>query len=99
MHIWLKTLAFAVITCTALTPVSAHYTDSTGKAIPPTDTVRRAVNWSTPVPSNAFPLRSFIIPAALISYGVTSLASHGLKDVNMNIRNEVAMEHPHLSTS
>ncbi|MBO9562604.1 MAG: phosphatase PAP2 family protein [Niastella sp.] len=95
MHYWLKTLAFAAITCTALTPVTAQYTDSTGVAIPATDTIRRAVNWSVPVQSNAFPLKSFIIPAAMISYGFTSLGSHGLKDINKNIRNELAMEHPH----
>lgn len=95
MHYWLKALAFAAITCTALTPVAAQYTDSADTAIPVTDTIRRAVNWSIPVQSNAFPVRSFIIPAALISYGFTSLGSHGLKDINQNIRNEVAIEHPH----
>lgn len=95
MHYWLKALAFAAITCTVLTPVTAQHTDSTGKTIPVTDTIRRAVNWSIPVQSNAFPVRSFIIPAALISYGFTSLGSHGLKDINQNIRNEVAIEHPH----
>lgn len=95
MHYWIKSMAAAAITCCALSPVVAQYTDTTGKVVPAVDTTPRAVNWSTPVPSNAFPVKSFIIPAALISYGFTSLASHGLKDFNRNIKNEVAVESPH----
>ena len=95
MHYWFKALAVVTIFFSALSPVSAQYTDTSGKAIPATDTVRRAINWSTPVQSNAFPVKSFIIPAALISYGLTSLGSHGLKDFNQNIKEEIAIEHPH----
>lgn len=95
MHYWLKALAFAAIVCTSLHPAAAQYSDSTGTAMPATDTIRRAVNWCTPAPSNAFPVRSFIIPAALISYGFTSLNSESLKDINLNIRQEVGIEHPH----
>ncbi|MDF2188635.1 phosphatase PAP2 family protein [Paraflavitalea sp. CAU 1676] len=92
-----KTLVLAVAACLALNPVSAQFTDTTGKPVPATDTVHRAINWSTPVPNNAFPLKSFIIPAALISYGVTSLGYHSLKDLNNNIKEEIAIEHPHHS--
>jgi hypothetical protein len=99
MHYRLKTLAAVVITLSALSPVTAQYTDSTGKAVPAVDTTPRQVNWNTPKPGNIFPLKSFIIPAAMISYGVTSLGNHGLKDFNRNIKEEIAIEHPHHSTS
>lgn len=95
MQYWLKAMTAAVLTFSALTPVTAQYTDTSGKAILVMDTVPRKVNWNTPTPSNVFPLKSFIIPAALISYGLTSLGNHGLKDINRNIKEEVAIEHPH----
>src|ERR1700751_6059114 len=95
MHYRLKAMAVVLITCPALTPVCAQFADSTGKVIPAIDTVPRKVSWSTPVTSNVFPLRSFIIPAAFIAYGVTSLGYHELKDFNNNLKEEIAMEHPH----
>jgi hypothetical protein len=99
MQYWYKTMAAAAITCCALTPATAQYTDSSGKAIQATDTVPRRVNWNTPVVNNAFPVKSFIIPAALISYGLTSLGYHELKDLNENLKQEIAIEHPHNRTS
>lgn len=38
---------------------------------------------------------SFIIPAALISYGAISLASPGLKTVDLNLRKAVYLDRPH----
>lgn len=99
MQYWLKAMAAAVLTFSALTPVTAQYTDTSGKAILATDTVPRKVNWNTPTPGNVFPLKSFIIPAALISYGFTSLGNHGLKDINRNLNEEIAIEHPHHALS
>ena len=99
MHYRLKAMAVVLITCPALTPVCAQFADSTGKVIPAIDTVPRKINWSTPVPSNAFPLKSFIIPAGLIAYGVTSLGYHELKDINKNLKEEIAIEHPHQKLS
>jgi len=40
-------------------------------------------------------LRSFIIPATLIAYGVTSLESHDLRNLNHKVREEVYLENPH----
>jgi len=95
MQNWIKSLVVALAGCLTLCPCLAQFTDNTGTQVPANDTVPRAVNWSTPVPNRAFPLKSFIIPAALISYGVTSLGYHSLKDFNQNIKEEVAIEHPH----
>ncbi|NII29215.1 phosphatase PAP2 family protein [Pseudoflavitalea sp. X16] len=99
MHYRLKIMVVVIITISAINPATAQYTDTSGRVIPATDTIPREVNWSIPVPQRAFPLRSLIIPAAMISYGVTSLASHGLKDVNRSIKEELAIEHPHNKVS
>lgn len=100
MRYWKKMTVAALAGCCALCPVAAQYTDTAGKAVPALDTTLpatapRTVNWHKPVPSHTFPVKSFLIPAALISYGFTSLAAQGLKDFNRNIKEEIAVEHPH----
>lgn len=39
--------------------------------------------------------KSFIIPAALVSYGIVTLHSDGLRSVNHKIREEIYLENPH----
>ncbi|MFT3827962.1 MAG: phosphatase PAP2 family protein [Chitinophagaceae bacterium] len=58
------------------------------------DTVPLKVNWN--VPPKKEPLYKLLaIPGLMITYGVTSLKADMLKDVNKNVREEVAIEHPH----
>lgn len=49
--------------------------------------------------SKSFPIRSFIIPAALISYGGFSLESDALKDINEDVKEEIYTESPHKKIS
>lgn len=43
---------------------------------------------------NNISLKSFYIPAALITYGVVSLESHNLRQVNHKVHREISMEDP-----
>lgn len=95
MQYWFKTLVAAMAGCFALCPASAQFSDSTRKLVPALDTVPLRINWDKPVPNHSFPLRSFIIPAGLISYGFTSLNYNGFRKINEHINEEVAIEHPH----
>ena len=59
----------------------------------PVDTSRRvSINWNTPPLKRVFPYKSFILPAALVAYGVVSLHSDGLQDINENIKEELYTE-------
>jgi membrane-associated phospholipid phosphatase len=51
----------------------------------------------TPSPrvKNSFPLRSFILPAAMFTYGVLALNSDGLEDWNQGIKDEIWVKNPH----
>jgi membrane-associated phospholipid phosphatase len=55
----------------------------------------KKVDWQSAKLTNRFPIKSFLVPAALITYGVTALNSEGLKKWNNNIKEEVYLEHPH----
>ncbi|MDX2047767.1 MAG: phosphatase PAP2 family protein [Chitinophagaceae bacterium] len=44
---------------------------------------------------NALPVKSLILPAAMISFGAISLNNKGLKTINHKIREELWIEEPH----
>lgn len=57
------------------------------------DTSKPAViNWNTPPVKRIFPYKSFLLPAALVAYGVVSIHSDGLQDINENIKEELYTE-------
>jgi hypothetical protein len=59
----------------------------------PVDTSRRvSVNWNTAPVKRLFPYKSFILPAALVAYGVVSLHNDGLQDINESIKEELYTE-------
>lgn len=59
------------------------------------DTISPADMRIIPTSRRPFPLRMLVIPATLITYGVTSLENHELKSVNEEIREELWDERPH----
>lgn len=73
-------------------PVQAQYTDTI-----PADKYNLPVinNRNIQVKRTPFPYRHFILPAFAIVYGVTTLNSDGLKDVNEEIKEEIWTEQPH----
>ncbi|MBO9634412.1 MAG: phosphatase PAP2 family protein [Chitinophagaceae bacterium] len=48
-----------------------------------------------PPPKRVFPTRMLLVPAILITYGVTSIGNEGLKDVNEEVQEELWLEHRH----
>lgn len=73
------------------------------------DSTNRILSWKDTLPAagirtvqpvkKSFPVSMLIIPAACISYGITSLESDGLKSVNEGIREELwEEEEPHPKT-
>ncbi len=44
---------------------------------------------------NKFPLKSFIIPAGLITYGAITMSSHGPNSINGKLQKEIWIDKPH----
>jgi membrane-associated phospholipid phosphatase len=49
-------------------------------------------NWKTATNPNLFPYKKLILPATLIAYGVVSLHSDALQDINKKVKEEVYTE-------
>lgn len=100
MHYCVKSLAAVVVTLGASLPVLAqHQKDTVTLPAPVSDTAFSKVQWSNVPVRHSFPINSFIVPAGMIAYGFTSLATHGLKQVNVKLNEELALEHPHQRVS
>ncbi len=48
-----------------------------------------------PAYKDPFPLRSFVLPATMITYGATALHSNHLQSLNREMKEEVWMDNPH----
>ena len=53
------------------------------------DTLPPAINWDAANVKKGFPYKSFIVPAAMVTYGIFSLSNHDLLHVNEKIKEEV----------
>lgn len=86
---------FSVICLTA----NAQYTDTAGDTI--SKAAPNALHYFSHAQKekNSFPIRSFIVPSAMIAYGFTALWNQGLKDLNEEFKEEVYTEHPHGTVS
>lgn len=84
-------LCFTGLLLISAMPGYAQYTDtlSAGKSA---DSISHSINWNTPPVKRVFPYKSFIVPAVMVVYGVTSLHSDGLKSVNLKVKEEVYTE-------
>jgi hypothetical protein len=51
------------------------------------------------VPSPRFPIEHFIVPAAMITYGLIALKSDLLQDLDENTQEEIWADHPHKHTT
>jgi hypothetical protein len=68
---------------------------ATGSGIRP-DSIPRTIDWKMASSYQpAFPYKSFILPAALIGYGVATLNSGGLKHLNRDVKEQVWADNPH----
>jgi len=74
-------------------PVAAQYTDTTAKAVPVTDSTPKPVlNWNAPPVKRPFPYKTFILPATFVAYGIVSLHTDVLQDINETVHEEVYIE-------
>jgi hypothetical protein len=56
------------------------------------DSLPPRINWNEPAVKRSFPYKSFIVPSAMLAYGVFSLQNNGLRTVNEKLKEEVYME-------
>lgn len=56
---------------------------------------RHHLDWSIPAYQKPFPVKSFILPAAMIAYGYTAIHVSGLQHVNSTIKDEIWTDGPH----
>lgn len=74
-------------------PATAQYTDTTGKTATTVDTaITPGVNLTSPTAKRLFPYKSFIIPTTFVIYGVVSLHSDALQDINESVHEKVYTE-------
>lgn len=64
------------------------------------DTVPR-IDWSKGLPAykQPFPYQSFILPAAMITYGVTAVNNHTLQNLNGHVKEQIWEDIPHKKTT
>ena len=73
----------------------AQVTDSL-KKIPNSDTqIKHNTNWKATHTDNSFKFKPYIIPSAMVLYGIAALGNNSLKNVNKELRDEVYAESPH----
>lgn len=53
------------------------------------------INWNSEPVKKVFPYKILLVPSAMIAYGITSLKSDGLQDLNEKIKDELWAEHAH----
>jgi PAP2 superfamily len=77
--------------------MNAQYTDSAKTALPVRDSLPGpGTNWNKAPVKRIFPYRSYLLPATLVVYGILSLHTDALQDVNETIKEEVYTERlPH----
>jgi len=73
----------------------AQVVDTVSQIQHPVENVNLRLRQANAVTQTKITLRAFIIPATLIAYGVTSLESHDLRNLNHKVREEVYLENPH----
>jgi len=71
---------------------SAQYTDSSGYAVAVHDSAAPVIKWNEQR-KRFFPYKSYLFPAALVAYGIVSLHTDALQDVNETVKQEIFTEH------
>lgn len=90
-----KLIAIASIILSISFTAQAQYTDSAKKTTPEIDSGKLKYNWQSARIKNRFPAKALFVPGLMIAYGVTSLENDGLKNLNVEFKDEVYAESPH----
>jgi PAP2 superfamily len=93
MNKYFFAMLMAFVWLTSTLSLTAQYTDTTSKASLIKDSLPiPSVNWNMPPAKRIFPYKSYLLPATLVVYGVVSLHTDALKDVNETVKEEVYTE-------
>src|SRR5882762_7961258 len=84
-------LCFIGLLLILATPGYAQYTDSLSISNS-RDSISSVIRWNTPSQKRIFPYKSFIVPAVMVVYGITSLNNNGLQGVNRKVKEELYTE-------
>lgn len=88
-----KSSGLLILVMVACMAAHAQLTDSTGRQPQVSlDSLRPAEVRSVKKP---FPVKMLLLPATLITYGVTSLNNHELQSINKEVREDIWEEQPH----
>src|SRR5688572_2432486 len=86
-------LCWVLIICSL--PAGAQILDTTAFTVP---AIRFNIKQAAAKPitgEKKVSIRSFYLPAGLITYGIATLGSNGLREFNHKVREEVYLENPH----
>jgi PAP2 superfamily len=89
-----KKVNFPFLLLSALFLGEAGYCQYSNPSLVPVqkDSLPVHINWNEATVKRGFPYQSFIVPAAMIVYGVTSLHNNALIQVNAKVKEEVFTE-------
>jgi len=94
MQIVNKILTVSILIISA-TYGKAQHTGITGIPFANRDSILYTNNWKIPAKQNHLSLKSMILPTAMITYGLLSLNSDGLKNVDDDFQRKIWIENPH----
>lgn len=77
----------------------ASQTGSTSHTSIQSDTLTRIINSGRPVSKKIIPVKSLIIPGAMITYGFISIGNNNLKNVNHEFQEDIWIDKPHQKKS
>lgn len=85
-----------IILCTIIT-TNCYSQDSSNllKSLSSADTLRFTNKKNIPSFKQPFQVKQYIIPVAMIGYGVIALESDGLKKINQQVKEEIWIKRPH----
>jgi hypothetical protein len=75
----------------------ASQAGSTGQTFIQSDTLTRIINLDNPVNKKTIPVKSLILPGAMITYGFISIGNNNLKNVNKEFQEDIWIDKPHQS--
>jgi hypothetical protein len=93
----LKITTATILVFASFLSLKAQYYDSTGQKSIQNDTLTRIINLDRPVNKKTIPVKSLLIPGALITYGFISLGSNDIKKLNHEFQEDIWIDKPHQS--
>lgn len=89
-----KIFAITILIASAIS-TKAQYTVIAENPIGNKDTRTHIYIWKIPVEQKYFSVKSMILPTAMITYGLLSLNSDGLKNIDTDLQRKIWIENPH----